>query len=156
MEENDEYEVKSAFVYNFTKYIDWEDPKLYNASNFRIAVYKDSPLEIHLSKLLQNKKIKNKKVEVVKFSLIDEIEKVHIIFVPNKTNTKEFKEIVDHENSKNALIISEKQGRLSLGSGINFLLINNRIKFEVNLNVLKQNNLKTGSQLLKLAEKVEQ
>jgi hypothetical protein len=119
-------------------------------------VYKDSPIEEPLKELLENKKIKNKKVEIVRFTDKDNFEKVHIIFIPSQINTKDFKEIIGIEKIKHSLIISEKNGRLNLGAGINFLLINNRIKFEINLNTLKENKLKTGSQLLKLAEKVEQ
>jgi hypothetical protein len=103
-QETDEYAVKAAFVYNFTKYIDWEDEKLYNASHFKIAVYKDSPIEEPLKDLLENKKIKNKKVEIVRFSDKENFEKVHIVFIPSQINTKDFKEIMGIEKIKHSLI----------------------------------------------------
>lgn len=155
-QDKDEYEVKAAFIYNFTKYITWEDSKFEKASSFKIGIYKDSPIESYLVKLIENKKVSNKKIEIVKINSLEEIDALQLVFVPSKTITKEFKEISADEDLKSSLIVSEKQGRLNLGAGINFLLVTNRIKFEINLNNIKNNKLKVSSQLLKLAEKIEE
>ncbi len=154
--QNEEYEVKAAFIYNFTKYIDWEDESMLNSSTFVIAVYKESPLEKELLKLLNAKKVKNKKIEILQIFDPSEIPKAHIVFLPEKTISKDFKRFLQNENLKSSLIISEKQGRLELGSGINFVTISKNIKFEINLNSTKKNKLKVSSQLLKLAEKIKQ
>ncbi|MES2589754.1 MAG: YfiR family protein [Bacteroidota bacterium] len=153
IQENDEYEVKAAFIYNFTKFIEWEDESLSNSSTFKIVIYKDSPIEEHLNKLLSSKKVKNKKIEVIQISNLSDIPKAHIVFLPDKTVSKDFK--ICTQNSNSSLIISEKQGRLNLGASINFLNVSNHIKFEINMNSLKKNKLKASSQLLKLAENVE-
>lgn len=152
--ENDEYEVKAAFIYNFTKYIEWENEGLKDSPVFKIAVFKNTKIEGYLRESLKNKKVGIKKIEIKHFDKIDKIELSHIIFIPEEISSKEFKSCVALNSCKNALIVSETSERLVYGSCINFLLINNKIKFEISLANLKKNKLKASSQLLKLAERI--
>lgn len=152
--ENNEYEVKAAFIYNFTKYIEWETESLNESSTFKISIYKNNQLETFLREILKNKKINSKKVEIKQFSTCESLEISHIIFIPENVPLKEFKKCVSQNTTKNALLISEKSQCLSNGSCINFLLINNKIKFEISLSNMKKNKIKASSQLLKLAERI--
>jgi hypothetical protein len=153
---NDEYEVKSAFLLNFSKFIEWQDQAKISLSTFRIAIYKHSPIEKPLEKLIANKKIDGKTIEILKFSNLDECPNAQIIFLPYITNFTDFKRIAKSEECKNSLIISENIGRLKIGSCINFLVLKNKIKFEINTTNLKENKLKASSHLLKLAEIIEE
>jgi hypothetical protein len=49
------------------------------------------------------------------------------------------------------LTISEHPGFAEAGTAFNFVVVNNRLKFEANLKALSAAGLKAGSQLLKLA-----
>lgn len=152
--DNDEYEVKAAFIYNFTKYIEWENEDLKDAPVFKIAVFKNTKIEGYLRESLKNKKVSTKKIEIKHFDKIEKIEQSHIIFIPEEISFKEFKSCVALSYCKNTLIVSESSQCLAYGSCINFLLINNKIKFEISLANLKKNKLKASSQLLKLAERI--
>lgn len=152
----DEYAVKAAFIYNFSKYVEWENKSLSSNEVFKLRVYQKSEIESHLKDVLKDKKIQGKKVDIGNIKDCSTIEGIQILFIPEQVNLDEFKLIVSKFQRKNTLIISEKKGRLEYGAGINFLEISNKIKFEINLNALKTNNLKASSQLLKLAERIEE
>jgi len=152
--DNNEYEVKAAFIYNFTKYIEWETESLNESSTFRISIYKNSQIESFLRDILKNKKINSKKVEIKQVSTFDNLETSHIVFIPQSVSLKDFKQCTGHSMAKNTLIISEKPQFLGSGSCINFLLVNNKIKFEISLSNMKKNKIKASSQLLKLAERI--
>ena len=47
--------------------------------------------------------------------------------------------------------MSEQEGYAKLGAEINFIIINNKLKFEVNTKAIDKSGLKVRSQLLKLA-----
>lgn len=149
--EVEEYEAKAAFMYNFTKFVEWEDNSLNNTTTFNICILGDSPIVEPLNELAANKKINNKKINIMKYRDADEITTCHILFIPENTSSENIKRSIQAVSVKNALIISEQKGDLDLGSAINFLIVNNKIKFEVNLNSLNRNNIKASSQLLKLA-----
>jgi hypothetical protein len=49
------------------------------------------------------------------------------------------------------LTVSEQPGFAEAGTALNFVVVNNRLKFEANLKAISAAGLKAGSQLLKLA-----
>lgn len=152
--EVEEYIAKAAFIYNFTKFVEWESTT--NAStSFVIGVVGDSPIYEALKDLAQNKKINNKKIEIVKYNSISDMNSCQILFVPESISPKTMKEFCMSPAAKNALVISEKKGSLENCSSINFLIIDNHIKFEISLTSLNKCNLKASSQLLKLALTVQ-
>jgi hypothetical protein len=150
-----EYTAKAAFIYNFTKFVEWNDA-IETSPSFVIGVLGDSPIYYALQDIAKTKKINNKTIEVVKcISAKPENCKCHILFIPENTDSDIFKEYCKAPSLKNALVISEKQGSLDRGSAINFLIIDNRIRFEISMNTLNKCNLKASSQLLKLAVTVQ-
>ena len=50
-----------------------------------------------------------------------------------------------------ALVITESKGFAQLGSGINFVVKNNKIKFEINRSTLKRKGIEVSSYLLNIA-----
>lgn len=150
-----EYTAKAAFVYNFTKFVEWNG-NAEIAPSFVIGVLGESPMYDALQDIAKTKKINNKKIEIVKcVANTPDNCKCQILFIPETTESKIFKEYCKASTFKNALIISEKQGSLDNGSAINFLIIDNRIRFEISVNTLSKCNLKASAQLLKLAVTVQ-
>lgn len=150
----EEYSAKAAFIYNFTKFVEWEKEE--TSSSFIIGVVGESFIYKPLLGLAANKKINNKKIEVVKFNSPSEISACQILFVPETSSSKNLKDCIDSKYTRNTLIITEKQGHLECGSGINFIIVDNKIKFEINLASLNKASLKASSQLLKLAQNVQE
>jgi len=150
----EEYVAKAAFIYNFTKFVEWNNDA--NSESFVIGVVGESPIYSALTNIASTKKINNKKIEVVKCKTTD-VENCHcqILFVPENIGTKEFKDFLSALSTKNVLVITEHKGYLDYGSAINFLIVDNHIKFEINLTSLNKCNLKASAQLLKLAQSVQ-
>lgn len=151
----EEYAVKAAFIYNFTKFVEWDETQ--TAPTFVIGVIGDSPIYKPLLDLAATKTINNKKIEVLKCSATSAVNcRCQILFVPEETKGKDFQEFITELSiTKNILIISESKGFLNNGSAINFLVTDNHIKFEINIGCLNKYNLKASSQLLKLAHNIQ-
>jgi hypothetical protein len=153
--EVEEYEAKAAFIYNFTKFIEWEDNSMNGTPSFNIGVLGDSPIIKPLKELSASKKINNKRIMIVKYSNVNELKGCHILFVPETTSDNVIKELSQSSALKNTLLITENSGELENGSAINFLVVNNKIRFEINMNTLNKNKIKASSQLLKLAMNIK-
>jgi hypothetical protein len=149
--EVEEYQAKAAFIYNFTKFVEWEDNSLNKQPDFNIGVLGDSPIIKPLQELAGNKRINNKKINVIRYGSLNEIRNCLVLFIPDSTSPQVIKESTQSSNLKSTLIITERNGDLEYGAGINFLIVNNKIRFEINVNSLNRNNIKASSQLLKLA-----
>src|ERR1044071_4933258 len=63
--EAEEYALKAAFLYNFTKYIDWQPD---DSEEFIIGVVGSSPLVKPITDIARTKTVKGKKIVIRQFS----------------------------------------------------------------------------------------
>ena len=119
-----DYRFHSIFIYNFTKYIQW--PAEQQSGDFVIGVLGNSSILIDLEKMAANKSVGTQKIVVKRFKSVAEAGGVcHILFVPSSGNYN-FDDIYNKFKGKHTLLITEKSGLAQKGSGINFVLHNNK------------------------------
>lgn len=145
--QNQEANLKAAFIYNFTGYIDWENITLEN--KFIIGIIGPASLDAPIAEIARTNLAKNKKITIKHFSKPEDISFCHILFISKNTQFP-VQSILD-EVDKGVLTISEEPGLAKRGTAINFVLVNDKLKFEINLKAVNSAGLKVGSQLLKLA-----
>lgn len=148
-----EANLKAAFIYNFTKYIDWG---IYNDNSvFVIGVIGEgSPVIPALKEIAKTRTINNKRIEIRIIDDLSEMRDCNIVFITNKS-TFPLASILNRVG-KGVLTIGEANGYASQGTDFNFIVVNQKLKFEANLKAISSSGLKAGSQLLKLAVIVDQ
>ncbi len=146
--ETEEYKLKAAYIYNFTMYIEWEPSVRRN--EFIIGVIDSSPIFQPLEEMAKTEKVNGKKIIIRKYTKLDEIGFCHVLFIPRDCKFS-LADILVLNDLKKALTISEKAGYAKKGTAINFIEVNNKLKFEINPNALNSAGIKVSSQLLKLA-----
>jgi hypothetical protein len=151
--ESKEYELKAAFIYKFTNYIEWDSQTA--SDDFIIGILGNSPIENKLTEIGNTEKVNNKKIIIRKFNKLADISPCHILFISQKTSFS-LEDILAKATSKGTLTVSEKRGYAAHGTNINFIIIDNKLKFEANLKTLSAAGLRVSSQLLKLAIIVDQ
>lgn len=149
----EEYIAKAAFIYNFTKFIEW--PESQKEGDFQIAILKDCPIKEPLEQIAANKRVNDRKINVLVLKTDELPATCHILFLPNTISTERLNEVLKFYSGKQTLIISEKKGMLTKGTGINFLIENQKIRFEINRKAMEKAQLSVSSQLLKLAKTVQ-
>jgi len=150
--DNKEYNLKAAFIYNFTRFIEWDT--LNNRGEFIIGVINSSPITVALEDLARTKTVNNKKIIIRHFYTAEEISECNILFISENSKIS-LREILDKTKSKNTLTISEQEGYAKQGTAINFIIVNSKLKFEANTKAINSAGLTASSQLLKLAEIVD-
>jgi hypothetical protein len=142
-----EANLKAAFIYNFTKYIDWGPYD--RDSIFVIGVVGDSPIIESLNAIAASSRINNKRIITKSISNPSEISNCDIVFISKKCRMP--LNYILSKTRPGELTISEQPGFAEAGTAFNFVVVNNRLKFEANLKAISSAGLKAGSQLLKLA-----
>jgi hypothetical protein len=146
-----EFNLKAVFIYNFTKYIEWEsDP---NSSEFIIGIVGYSGIDKPISEISKLYLAKNKRIVIRHFIRPEEIGTCHILFIP-KGCPYSLSSVLDRVG-KGTLTVSEESGYAKQGTAFNFFVSNEKIKFEANLKAIYAAGLKAGAQLLKLAQIVD-
>ena len=146
--EAEEYALKAVFIYNFTKYIEWQPYSMDN-DEFVISVLGPSPVIKPLLEIAATKTVKGKKIIIRQFYSPDDIRFTHILFISQK-NTSTLYSVLS-KVSKGTLTIGERDGAALEGAAFNFVIINNKLKFEANTDAITLAGLKASSELLKLA-----
>lgn len=151
-DETTEYDIKAAFIYKFTNYIDWGTQ--FTGSEFVIGIVGSSPVKDKLDEIARTQTINNKKIVVRQFKKLEEITACQMLFVSQDTHLH-LKDILAKITGKGTLTISEKDGDAQKGTCINFIEMDNKLKFEANPKNINAAGLKASSQLLRLAIIVE-
>ncbi|HET6244788.1 MAG: YfiR family protein [Bacteroidetes bacterium] len=150
--EAEEYNLKAAFIYNFTMYIEWSG--FIAEEEFIIGIIGNSQINEPLAQIARTKTVNGKKIIIQNFDNPEEIIFCHILFISRDT-TFPLKTILARANFNGTLIVSEKRGFAEQGTAINFVIDNDKVKFEANTKAIRSAGLTASSQLLKLARIVE-
>jgi hypothetical protein len=143
----EEYNLKAAFIYRFTEYVDWGT---INDENFTIEILGESAITEPLKEIVKDKKIKNKNVDVKEYHDINDIGQCEILFI-SKNYSGGIESALSKIGDKPVLIITEQKGDSEKGAHINFLISENKLRFEINLKAITKAGLRISSQLLQHA-----
>jgi hypothetical protein len=142
---------QSMFIYNFSRLIEW--PANYKTGPFIIAVVGNSSIVEELKTYTTGKSVGSQPIIVKVFKNPAEISACHILFIPF-SETKQMPTILPQLSTKNTLIITEKNGAIEQGSAINFVVVGDKLKFEISPNNATKYEIKISSKLNEMAYKV--
>lgn len=145
--------IKAIYIYNFTKYIEW--PTEYKEGNFIIGVYGTNvPLLGELNKMAASKMVGSQKLEIKSINAPSDAGQCHIVFILND-NSSQIGEVVNKIKGKSTLIVADKPGMAKQGAGINFSIVENKQKIELNRGNIEKYKLKVASTLVEMAVQVK-
>lgn len=147
-----EYKVKAAYIFKFFKFFEWNNsdstiPK----QPFRIGVIGDSPIYAaleNLSKISGGEGIIPKKINVG-----DSLEGLHLLFL-SKSSSDSLQKVTQESQSLNILTVGEETSFCLKGGAVNFVIENEKVKFEINRQAVKKAGIKVSSRILKAAKLV--
>jgi len=141
---------QAMFIYNFSRLTEW--PAEYKLGSFIIGVFGSSPTYNELQNYTSNKTVGNQKITIKKVNTPSEIGMCHILFIPFG-KTRQLSEIKQALGAKSTLIICEKNGAIDSGAAINFVIIGDKLKFEIKPSNAKSQNINLSSRLNQMAFK---
>jgi hypothetical protein len=142
------HEVHSMMVYNFTKYVQWPDHAA--GGEFIIGVVGNSDVYNTLNGWYGGKPRGTKTYIIKKFNSAADVTECHVLYI-DKAKSGEFDNVNGKLKGKGTLIITDKSGLGEQGSAINFKLVDNKLKFELNQKAIEASNLKVSGALSSMA-----
>ena len=147
-----DYAIHANIIYRFTKYIDWPEDK--KSGDFIIGILGDTPLYDVLKTFIANKTVGDQRIVIKKFPASATSFNCHILFV-TEDESSSLKKIATNTAGAPMLIVSELDGLASKGSCINYTIIDEHLKLEINKNNIEHRNLSIASELLQLGKIVK-
>jgi len=166
-----EHQIKAAFLYNFLNFVDWPAEKTNDVNKPIIIGIVDSEDFNTAFEPIKDKTFNGRKIAIKTFNSLtaetlknknnpewpkisEEMKQCHIIFFYEYQSKNTLTTIFSELTTAGTLTVGQSDNFLESGGNINFLLIDQKVRFEINLSSAKQNNLKIRSNLLKLAYRV--
>ncbi len=137
--------MRASFLFQFAKQSNWNNSE--SSQPFVIAVYNNTDVYKYLSKKYASQPVGSQTLKVIEIKTTDQLATANIIFV-DKSKMADFKKIKQHYANASTMIVTEKQGSLKEGSIINFLIIDSKLKIEINNEEAKKKKISIGKQLL--------
>lgn len=146
-----EYQVKAAFLLNFTKFVDWP-PALVSDPNgaFRICILGDDPFGPVLDQMVEGEKVSNHRVTVERMRAIP-TSGCQVLFV--SSSEKNIPDILGTVRP-GVLTVGEKDAFVREGGIVGFVLDHRRVRFDINQSAAAKASLKLSSKLLSVARTV--
>ena len=149
-----EYQVKAAFLYNFAKFVEWPaDMFEGDGEALVLCVAGDDPFGGSLDGVVRGETLNGRRLVVHRTRDLSEIQECHVVFVPRSERSRQ-ERILDSVRHRGVLTVGETDGFLTGGGIIRFVLDQNKVRFDVNLEAAESSGLKLSSKLLRLARMV--
>jgi hypothetical protein len=149
-----EYRVKAAFLYNFTKFVEWPANGSKKGQPFQLGIVGEDSFGDEINGLA-GRAVGNRSLTIERHqSWNDRAVECEILFISG-SQEKKLPEIIRRLDGNPVLTIGDTAGYASRGVMINFFMEDNKVRFEINPKQANRAGLKISSRLLKLASILE-
>lgn len=149
-----EYQLKAAFLYNFTKFVEWPTNRFATTNEpLVLGVLGDNPFGAELTKAVQGRTQNGRALVVSNLTQTALATNVHLLFVPRGQELF-FERQLAPLHTAGVLTIGESELFANQEGIITFTTEADKIRFEINLAATETTGLKISSKLLHLAKTV--
>jgi hypothetical protein len=144
-----EYQVKSAFLYNFAKFVEWPAEAFGDElTPLNLCVLGDEHF-VSARESLAGKKVKGRKLEVNRVETAADLRDCHMLFISADKTSDPHPYLIGVKRP--VLKVGETIDFIKRGGIINLVRVENKFRFEINRSAGERAGFKFSSQLLKLA-----
>ncbi len=144
--------VKAAYLYRFTQYIEWPTSPP-STEPFTIAVLNAPRVAEELERLLPDHPIKNSVARVRFITRISDLGHPQMLYV-GAAPPDRLRSLVASIAFGPVLLVTDSEEGLAMGGVLNFITVENRVRFEVSLTAADKSRFRISSELLAVAAHV--
>ena len=145
-------DVETVYLFNFTKFVRW--PAGHDGEPLNVCIAGEKAYADSAAKVVAGERIETRPLAARFVQNSDEIKDCSILFIGASAKDRS-EGFLNAAARQPTLTVSDIPGFLERGGMINFIVLNNRVRFAVNLDAVEKSGLSLSSELLKVAVKVE-
>jgi hypothetical protein len=148
-----QYQVEATYLYNFSQFVAWPVRPAGAGNSFNICVLGEDPFGRTLGTTLADETVAGKNVVAKRIPTPQEGLNCRVLFISSSESSR-LKEILATLGGASVLTVSDLPEFTQRGGMVQFLLVEDRVRFEVNLAAAQRAGLTLSSDLLKVATTV--
>jgi len=147
-----EYGLKSVFLYQFCRFMEWPNSAFSSPSDpLIIGVIGDDPFGSLLREAVEGETYHGRPIRIEHYRNPRDIKRCHILFV-SRSSVDEMGDILAAVAGKSVVTVGETDDFLDQGGMIALTADRNRVRLRVNQSSLRAANVDVSSKLLRVAE----
>ena len=144
-----EYQIKAAFLLNFTRFVEWPEPP--NASDsFTLCVLGRDPFGAALDEVAGGQIVHGRQLLIRRNIGLHELRSCQVLFLASSEMYRS-NEVIESLADCSVLTVGEARDFAVRGGVINFVMQDGKVRFQVNLAAAARARLKVNFRLLQLA-----
>ncbi|MGH9572127.1 MAG: YfiR family protein [Candidatus Acidiferrales bacterium] len=147
-----QYDVEAVYLFQFGKFVQWPTAPASNEP-FDICVMGRDPFAQTLDNTIAGETIGTSPLKDERINATDDAKRCRILFISSSEDAH-LDEILNRLGKSPVLTVSDVPGFLARGGMIQFVVQENRVRFDINVGTAKRVGLAVSSQLLKVAAAV--
>ena len=147
-----EQAVKSAYLFRFGDYVEWPSTAFPEDSPYVIGVLGEDTLGPTLDEAVRGRSVAGRPIVVRRLDSLEQVRGVHVLYI-SPTSAPRRADVHRAVQGRGILTVSDK----AAGSGaiIDFVLEDDKVRFEIDAGAARQSGLSLSSKLLSLAVAVK-
>jgi hypothetical protein len=146
-----EYKVKAAFIFNFTKFVEWPPDAFAGAdAPLTIGILGENPFGTDLEEIIRDKTVDNRPLKAKQIRTLADCTNCNLLFLGTAERDR-VKDVLEKLHGTSVLTVSETDGFTEAGGMINFVREGNKFRFQINNKAAQRAKLKISSKMLGLA-----
>ena len=151
----DEYQVKAAYLLNFARFVEWSADALPSSSPLVIAIVGDDSLGGALEETLRGKSANGHPIQFRRHRWDDVLTSCQIVFICSSEEAH-LPQILRYLGQSSVLTVSDIDRFALRGGVIEFRMVGNRVRFDINRGSALASQLQISSKLLSVARAVHE
>ena len=149
-----ESQIKAGFLFNFTRFIEWPDHAFATpTSAFSVCIIGATPLVDLLTQAAMGKVVNGRSLTIRGVKSTDDLHTCQILFL-SMTEERRAAHILESVKGMSVLTVSEIPGFAAAGGMIDFVVEENKVKLEMNVDATSHTGLKVSAKLIAVSHLV--
>ncbi|HLA34064.1 MAG TPA: YfiR family protein [Rhodocyclaceae bacterium] len=150
-----EYSAKAAFIYNFTRFVEWP-PQAFSAPSapLNVCLLGDDPFGAHFD-AIAGKRAQGRELTIKRLISVGQIAPCHLLFI-SASEEKRLRQVLAPLKTQAVLTVGDMDRFAENGGVVNMAVEGHRIAIEINLDAAARHGLGINANLLRLARIVRE
>jgi hypothetical protein len=146
-----EHKLKSAFLYNFTKFVEWRAERFASASDpIVIGLLADEAMRKEVVAISANRQVNGRSLSVRRIETPADLQAAHVVYVDAAAQSR-YDVLRKDVQELEALVVGDGDGCAAHEDAICFVQRDGKLRFEINATSAERARVKISAQLQKLA-----
>jgi len=154
-DESLEYAVKAAYLYKFGSFVEWPATAFISSTSpFRLCIVGEDPFGSILDKAVSGQQVGTRSIEVRRLKSVGRDSGCQILYI-GVSEAPRFGQIIEALRGSSVLTVSDGRAPGTAAGIIQFVIKDDRVRFDIDEVAAEQNGLAISSKLMSLALNVK-